>query len=374
MTEVCVKFVSRKVSKVRWQPIHRDSLQHEKPRIFVSGSWDDEDNAVCMWHCPETIIDGIKIENEDQVKNVEIEPQLLCEIPHHGDVTDLKFLSGDILAAASSTGSLTLFKSHRNQTLKVQHVWEGIHHYLQNPAQCTCITTKKDEICTVGEDGRLVVLNINRKQHSREIDKADSCSLTCVSYLSQHEVIAGNIRGHLKMWDMRSNSDSPSRILLLSGDQVAITCMNQHPSQFHVLATGTEDGSLCIWDMRQESHPVTILNAHATSMMEVCFHPTSPNHLFTSSLDGAVWQWNASGLKTAPLNITGTPRGSGLSTISQTGLGNPWLICDASKHRLEIDSLLPPFVKAINSLDVEATVLVCGTDSEAVYLVTGLNV
>lgn len=41
-----------------------------------------------------------------------------------------------------------------------------------------------------------------------------------------------------------------------------LTCMDKHPSQNHLIATGGVDGILNIYDLRQEGVPVTIMEGH----------------------------------------------------------------------------------------------------------------
>ena len=40
MAEVYAKFVSQKISKIRWRPSEQQGLQHSN--IFATGSWDND--------------------------------------------------------------------------------------------------------------------------------------------------------------------------------------------------------------------------------------------------------------------------------------------------------------------------------------------
>ena len=40
-------------------------------------------------------------------------------------------------------------------------------------------------------------------------------------------------------------------------------CLDKHPTQPHIVATGGQESTLCIWDMRQDKFPVTLLSAHS---------------------------------------------------------------------------------------------------------------
>ena len=83
------------------------------------------------------------------------------------------------------------------------------------------------------------------------------------------------MRGQLKIWDLRVSSGTrgsgqePSSTCVLSNEQVGITCLTKHPTQSHVLCTGSEDGMLAFWDLRKEKHPVTLLSAHSGPVSEV---------------------------------------------------------------------------------------------------------
>lgn len=128
---------------------------------------------------------------------------------------------------------------------------------------------------------------------------------------------------------------------------------------------------LSIWDVRQGSMPVSLLNAHEAELWEVHFHPSNPDHLFTCSEDGSLWHWDASidvserksflhtgGRSTTFLAHSGTNQ----SVISA------WLSNDPSKDRMEITNLFSNPTLSVNSLDVLGSCLVYGTDAECIYV------
>lgn len=87
--------------------------------------------------------------------------------------------------------------------------------------------------------------------------------------------------------------------------------MNIHPTQSHVLATGNEDGSMHMWDMRQDKEPVAVLEGHSAAISELLFHPSNPDFMFTCSWDGSVLQWDSSALRNnyTPQHQLSTPTG-----------------------------------------------------------------
>lgn len=131
-------------------------------------------------------------------------------------------------------------------------------------------------------------------------------------------------------------------VLTSTGDRVPLHCVDKHPNQQHIVATGGQDGMLGIWDVRQGSAPLSLMEAHSSEseicffevfsylfffsiiciywvltwhgtciisieifqssrcvfdfvffrlVWEVHFHPSNPNHLFTCSEDGSLLHW-----------------------------------------------------------------------------------
>ena len=80
------KFISKKVSKVRWMPQY-DTSQLDSSTL-ITGSWDDEVNSVVPWT-------GAGPGGEANL-------QSQCEV--NGDVTGLEWLAQDTLVVSTSAG------------------------------------------------------------------------------------------------------------------------------------------------------------------------------------------------------------------------------------------------------------------------------
>lgn len=353
--QINVKFVSQKISKIRWRPRLKQSLQPSN--VFASGSWDDEVNKLCLWHQ-----EGLGTGDERirlQEDNFLQEPDLLCDVQHPGDVTDLCFLNQDQILTTSSTGSLILFRHHPNsQTLEVVQEWVELHHSGGRGCPCTCLAVYgEDVILTGGEDGCMNLVAPGQAKPVRVFQKADSCTINALTFLKQSEVLSVNSFGQLKLWDFRNRSDEPVQIFSATDEHWPLLCVDRHPGQHHILATGSQDGTLTVWDLRQTKFPMTTLDAHQTSMWEVRFHPSHAEHLFTCSEDGSVWHWDASALASSVLKA---------SKGGDGGQQSPWLGLEASS-KLEINSLICNKSLSVNTLDIEGSLLLCGTDSENIY-------
>lgn len=366
MESINAKYVSQKISKTRWQPVSHSELQ--QPDIFATGSWDNEDNKISIWSIGSNESNSID-------DGFEGDPQLLCEHKHDGDILDLQFLDQDRIVTASSTGAVTIFHhDQKSQTLSNSQHWSRAHRYPCDNAPCTGVVCRSPEIVSVGEDGRIIVFRADQEGVVRVIDNADSSTIHAVTYLRTTEILTVNSIGQLKLWDFRQRSSSPSQILSLSGDRVPLHCVDRHPNQQHIIATGGQDGMLCVWDVRQGNTPFSLMEAHSAEMWEVHFHPTNPDHLFTCSEDGSLLHWETLTPSDMPSFLQGGKSSSVISRSAMAPAGgnqsliNAWLSGDSSKGRLETTHMLPSQTLTVNSLDVLGQCLVCGTDGEAVFV------
>jgi nuclear pore complex protein Nup43 len=298
-----------------------------------------------------------------------------AEIEHEGNVTDIQFADTERFAVASSSGCVTVMQHrHPSKTVDVSQRWERLHSCPgQSLVSCTALSVNPPDVVTVGEDGRINVMRIEMREPLLTID-ADSCTITCVTCIRQSEVLTGSVGGQLKLWDVRQPTHGPAKILLLVGDPVALHCLDRHPNQQHIVATGGQDGVLSVWDTRQERSPMTQREAHTSNIWDVKFHPTCPDNLFTCSEDGSLWHWDATRRATPGFSSTLNAHiGLGITTGSGVSY-SPWLLDDSGRTEIHATSLLPWHRMPLQSLDTQMRKLVCGTDSEAVIVINDLSI
>ena len=122
--------------------------------------------------------------------------------------------------------------------------WDNIHYFeYGGSSPCTGLACFEEDVATVGEDGRLILLTARQKQTVRRIEEADSCSLRSVCFLKHNEVLTGNLRGQMKVWDLKSSSDKPTSTFMLSGEQVCsfLLCIYMKKVCFFILAFWAEN-------------------------------------------------------------------------------------------------------------------------------------
>lgn len=338
-------FVSQKISKIRWIP-----EEYAETNCFFTGSWDDDVNSIKVW----------TLESPHEEEEIEY-PRTLSEFVVDGDVTEIKFTDKTKIAVSTSNGDVKLLDVSvydKKSPLREVYAWKNLHNFEAEQCSCTSLDTLEGDIATIGEDGAINVLNSRRGEVSRTISGADSCSLHSICFIKHSEVITGNLRGHMKIWDLRSNTNKPAASFLLAGDEMAATCILNHPTQPHIVIAGSESGSLAIWDLRVNSFPTSLLNAHSAGVTEMQFHPENPQKLLTCSVSGEIWDWNMEAM-----------------TKSTTGADNQistWMPLE-DKNAMMINSLMPALHKPINTLHCDKGKVICGADNEAVYLINNFK-
>lgn len=72
----------------------------------------------------------------------------------------------------------------------------------------------------------------------------------------------------------------------------AIHSLDIHPSRPTLVATGNEDGSISIWDVRNYSQLLCRYKQHQSSVWEIQFHSAVPDYLMSCGDDGDLLLWD----------------------------------------------------------------------------------
>ncbi|TDG49058.1 hypothetical protein AWZ03_004543 [Drosophila navojoa] len=345
---VSANYVSEKISQIRWLP--EKLTQSER---FVTGTWDMDTNFVRVW----------RFHENTYADSVEHTPRCNDKVAMEADVTGIEFVNDDTFVVGCGDGRVSLFKVHRaveeDQIRRTEHS-ERIHAFKYSPANapCTAISIYGTDIATVGEDGRLNVLSANDLKQVKRTIEADSMSLLAVSFVNQNQVVTSNRMGVIRLFDVRSAGDGQPQYSFMAASQDEkssnfVSSIVTHPMQQHVLICGTEEGSLTVWDLRQLEYPASYLSTHKSAITAIGFHRQDPSKLFTAAEEGAVWMWSDKKLIDA----------------SQTDSSSAWLAGDRLTSLINVDGILTNIRKAVNSFDVHGSRMICGTDSETVYLI-----
>ena len=95
------------------------------------------------------------------------------------------------------------------------------------------------------------------------------------------------LEAHGRVWDVRSGAN----VLNLRGHASGVLCVDFAPNGAHV-ATGSEDHTVKVWDLRNVKGCLYTIPAHAKSVTGVRFEPLSGGVLLSSSHDGSLKAWS----------------------------------------------------------------------------------
>ncbi|KAF9173909.1 Nucleoporin Nup43 [Mortierella sp. AD011] len=284
--------VPRKVSKIRWL---EGSVFPQKDLHFATAlHLDGKADTLAIWNCENQR--QFEITRAEDVK-AGFNPKQLAEISHRGEVLDMRVIDDQepLLVTASSLGEINLYKSKiQANSSTLQHVATHRHHGFPNlgVAGATSLSIRPqalNEIASVGEDSRLVLIGSDNIQKTLQRSDRVSSGLSAVCWRSSSSIAVATKSGQVRLFDRRDISKSVSPVLQDPRQLDPLTCIAQHPTDVHKLTTGNDEGALSIWDVRNMSKPeVKAIKVHNSIVWEVMFHPNQPDKLISSSQDGTL--------------------------------------------------------------------------------------
>ncbi|KAI8853488.1 WD40-repeat-containing domain protein [Chytridium lagenaria] len=281
-----------KLSRVRWSP---QSIHNSTSLSFVAGTYDELDHALVLWNCDPSV----KAALASPDTRWQAEP--VNTLKHDGAVLDLAFVHGQrgplglpFMVTASSNGHVGVFTCSDTSKGEGEIKALGSQLFHSNPAgkgvPCYALAVQPNassdpEIASVGSDGHIAFSTL-QGQTVAKIENADSSQITGVKWTTANEIVISTESGRLK---------AGFTIVDSSEDVSAYNCIAVHPTQATRLATGSQDGTVKVWDLRSTSEPeVEAYKIHSGDVWEVTFHPTNAQKIISCSEDGKTseLQWS----------------------------------------------------------------------------------
>ncbi|KAL6073942.1 Nucleoporin Nup43 [Balamuthia mandrillaris] len=340
-------YLGTNVTSVCWLPRcdHRTRTAY-----LLTGTSDESINKVGLWSF--SLPDW---EDEEEETGPQ-PPSPLADNVVFGSVAGLKVVERDssLFALSVTThGNLNVHKVFfdtssslsKEDRLKRTSTWERLHR-----SACTAfdVRAESNEIVTAGEDGALHFVQLEQaitKPHL-SIENADSSGVSSVHFISSHSVLSVGSTGHLKLFDLRTNSNAQQDFTMVktmkdAGSSI-LQCAAVHPHQPSFVVTGAHDGSIAFWDLRHPKWPFQSYAQHTADVWDIQFHAAHPDNVISASEDGTLLLWNFN------------PKNEMRGTFT------------ADKEQLLLRKLLRQRV-GLNSLAVlpEMNMLCCAADNEA---------
>jgi diphthamide biosynthesis protein 7 len=237
-------------------------------------------------------------------------------------IFDLKWSrdEGTVLGAAMADGSLRLFELTRLSS----------HIGLQEKGRCQACTEPNDSalqqktanmslsldwdpfkssrIAVSGSSGSISIVRAAEGKWERETYwQAHNLEAWCAAYSLSHPnvIYSGSDDSMLKAWDLRTRLDpSSSAPQCLFSDRKAhsagVCTISPHPLSPHLIATGSYDEKVRVWDERVTSKPL-LIGEYDTGggNWRLRWHPSDPSLLLAACMhNGAVlMEWKEESLK-----------------------------------------------------------------------------
>ena len=283
--------LGRKQSTACWLPELRPDVAADAG-VVCAGTWDEAENELALW----SVVlrggpTGGGAEMEVEGGGAPPEPQRLCGAAHGG---------GDVLglcaAAPAGGGATCVFSASSGGDVRCHAVqWAGSAaalHPLWTAASSGCLhgvswDADGQELAAAGDAGELLVLDASGA--TRATLQAREAALLGVCWARPKEVFT--VGSRLLQWDVRTRA--PPVALAAEPNKgpheaPQLQCVASHPQKPQIVAAGSSEGAVYVWDVRAAAAPLATVRAHASDVWAVQLRESAYGGLLSCSSDGSV--------------------------------------------------------------------------------------
>ncbi|KAJ2663863.1 hypothetical protein IWW48_001129 [Coemansia sp. RSA 1200] len=308
-----VQPVARRITAVAWLPPHAGAAYNDARLSFVTGSG-GKHRELALWTTGNPdFAENATDEDQTTATEAAAAATLAARVAHDGDVRGIAAVSSRTIVTASSFGTVSVYQTDEaaaeRARLELRESMTAHRFGDSAPAAATDVAvqpgvaTADAEVASCGEDGAIAYARVARLDALQRYE-VDSTVVTGVCWPTNAQTAACTRAGQVKVFDRRAPADvaavliaSQTTTAAPSSSSLAFECIAAHPSQSFRLATGTNAGSVLLWDTRNMRAPVIeAFNVHRASVWDVCFDPVGSSSSFVSCSDDAslaVTQWSA---------------------------------------------------------------------------------
>lgn len=136
----------------------------------------------------------------------------------------------------------------------------------------------------------------NKALHAARVYTYHTAIVNDVQHHPLHASLIGTVSDDLtlQILDIRTPATTASVTKAVDGHADAINALSFNPASEYVLATGSADRSIGIWDLRNLKSKLHALVGHSDSVTSLEWHPSEEAILGSSSYDRRIIFWDLS--------------------------------------------------------------------------------
>lgn len=177
---------------------------------FVTGSWEQSVNSLHLWSASRPA--GVSLLHQQDHET--------------GDVCAVHSFKSNLIATASSNGSIAVYYAEGNELKQVCE-----RRVSNDVLTSLSFADNSNAVLSGGEDGTLSLLFIDKLSGPVKRLPVSQSPITCVDALPGSEILCGNTAGSIKSVDGRSLSVTAS----LTNSLCPITSVRRNPSNPHLI-------------------------------------------------------------------------------------------------------------------------------------------
>lgn len=235
----------------------------------------------------------------------------ILRVSQRADAMAVEFVGGSLFASAWSNGNVCLHDLKNGSAIKWQGI--GLHSGAVNDIDVVSdgVTSL---IASGGQDGNVNLLDPSRPDLCHTVVSKQS-SIQTVKFVSSNTLAYCGMGGRLSLLDWRS--PRTSKATWVDSNASMLRCLCVHPASPNIIATGSTEGVVSVWDIRNEQEPTFSIQGHIDDVCDISFLHAPRTSLVTCGEDGRVWHWdfNAHNMDESEVNFSLKQRGNLQETL-----------------------------------------------------------
>ncbi|WCJ36633.1 Transducin/WD40 repeat-like superfamily protein [Euphorbia peplus] len=216
------------------------------------------------------------------------------------DPSDTLIATGGIARKIRIYTAKSLLPNTQNDIVSLNHA-NVCDFYICTPAKLSSLRWKPGSesrvIASADYDGVVMEYDLERRIPIFERDEHGGRRVWSVDYSKSEHLIgaSGSDDGTMQIWDPRNEAGGCVATVEPSGGKVPVCCVEFNPYGGSMIAVGCADRKAYVYDLRMMVRPLLVLDGHGKTVTYVRF--VDGFTLATAGIDGCLKLWNLSDSK-----------------------------------------------------------------------------